>query len=124
MLNWLKAIFSKIDAFFASARGKQAIEDISTLVQIALPVVEEISALTGNAGAAATVVAVQAAYAKYGVPFSQTLAAGDKTAIGNALLNLATTVLQKNLPANKAGVATNLLNTAVSLAVTASKVSL
>jgi hypothetical protein len=123
-MNWIKSIFSKIEAYFASAQGKQAIEDINTLVQVALPIVEEISALTGNAGACATVAAVTAAYTKYGVPLEQTLVAGDQQQVGNALLNLATSVLQKNLPANKAGIATNLLNTAVSLAVTASKVSL
>jgi hypothetical protein len=123
-MTWIKAILGKLGAWFASPSGKQAVDDINTLVQIALPIVEEVSALTGNAGAAASVAAVQAAYTKYGVPLTQGLTAGDSLGIGNALMNLATAVLRKNLPANKAGVATNILNTAVSLAVTATKVAL
>ena len=124
MLGWVKSIFSNIEAFFASAKGKQAIEDINTMVQVALPIVQEIAALTGNAGASATAAAVTAAYVKYGVPLETTLVTGNKTQIGNALMNLATSVLAKNLPANKAGLATNLLNTAVQLAVTANAVAL
>ena len=85
---------------------------------------EEISSITGNAGSAATADAVEAAYTKYGVPLTEVLTTGNATQIGNALLNLATTVLQKNLSPNEAGVATNILNTAVSLAVTATKAGL
>ncbi len=111
-------------AFFASAKSKQTIATINTLVETAIPIVEEISSITGNAGAAATAEAVEAAYTKYGVPLTQVLTTGNATQIGNALLNLATTILQKNLPANQSGVATNILNTAVSLAVTATKAGL
>ena len=123
-MNFLKEIFSKIEAFFASAKGKQIIATINTLVEVAIPIVEEISSITGNAGSAATAEAVEAAYTKYGVPLTEVLTTGNATQIGNALLNLATTVLQKNLPANESGVATNILNTAVSLAVTATKAGL
>ena len=42
-------------------------------------------------------------------------------AAGNALLNLATGLLRDKLPADKATVATNILQTAVQLAVTAVK---
>jgi hypothetical protein len=123
-MNWLNEIFSKIEAFFASAKGKQTVATINTLVQTAIPIVGEISSITGNAGSAATAQAVEAAYVKFAIPLTQVLTTGNSTQIGNALLNLATTVLQKNLPANQAGVATNILNTAVSLAVTATKVGL
>ena len=45
----------------------------------------------------------------------------DPTSIGNALLNLATHLLRSKLPAEKAALPTNILNTAVQLAVTAMK---
>ena len=45
----------------------------------------------------------------------------DPTFIGNALLNLATELLRSKLPADKAALPTNILNTAVQLAVTALK---
>jgi hypothetical protein len=47
----------------------------------------------------------------------------DPTSLGNALLNLATQLLRSKLPADKADLAvpTNILNTAVQLAVTALK---
>jgi len=45
----------------------------------------------------------------------------DPTSIGNALLNLATQLLRSKLPANRADLPTNILNTAVQLAVTALK---
>jgi hypothetical protein len=41
--------------------------------------------------------------------------------IGNALLNLATPILRSKLPVEKAGLPTDILNTAVQLAVTALK---
>jgi hypothetical protein len=45
----------------------------------------------------------------------------EPTSIGNALLNLATQILRAKLPAEKATLPTNILNTAVQLAVTAMK---
>lgn len=60
------------------------------------------------------------AYRKYDVPMIQSYTE-NSTSIGNALLNLATQVLRSKLPADKAGFPTNVLNTAVQLAVTAMK---
>jgi len=60
------------------------------------------------------------AYKEYGVPIIQTYTQ-DPTSIGNAMFNLATQLLRAKLPTNKAGLAANLLNTAVQLAVTARK---
>jgi len=122
-VNWLKSLFSSIGRFFSSDKGKQTISIIEKLVQIAIPIVLAIAKATGNSGAAASISSVQNVYETYGVPLTQTLVDGDKAAIGNALQNLAVVVLQKQLPPDAASVATNVLNTAVSLAYTATKVS-
>ena len=122
-MNWLEDLFSKVTGFFSSTKGKETIATLNTLVGIALPIVQNVAALTGNAGGAATVASVQKAYTTYGVPLATTLESGNATSIGNSLMNLATVVLQKNLPADKSGVATSLLNSAVSLAVVASKIN-
>ena len=58
------------------------------------------------------------AFRKYGVPPVQTYTQ-DQILIGNALLNLALPVLRSKLAAEKAGLPTNILNTAVQLSVTA-----
>lgn len=120
-MNWLKNLFAKLGSFFASDKGKQMIETINTVTETALPVVAQIASLTGNKGAEADVAAVQAAYTNYGVPLAQTLVSGDKTQIGDALKNLAVTVVQKNLPPAQASTATSLIQTGVQLAVVASK---
>jgi hypothetical protein len=116
-MNFLKSIVQKVIAFFSSAKAKAALETAASLVPLAATIVSEINVVVPNK----TVTEVVAAYQKYGVPLTTTLASGDSTAIGNALLNLASILLQKNLPAGTAAVATNILNTAVQLAVTALK---
>lgn len=45
----------------------------------------------------------------------------DPTSIGNAVLNLGTQILRSKLPADKTTLPTNILNTAVQLAVTTIK---
>jgi hypothetical protein len=60
------------------------------------------------------------AYRSYGVPMIQNYTQY-ATSIGNALLNLATVLLRAKLPADKAALPTNILNTAVQLAVTVMK---
>ena len=119
MLNFLKKIISSIAAFFGSDKVKQALEAAASLVTIAAPIVQEIAALTPNR----TVQEIEAAYAKYAVPFSSTILSNGPDATGNALLNLATGLLRDKLPADKATLATNILQTAVQLAVTAIKAS-
>ena len=59
-------------------------------------------------------------FLRYGVPMIQSYTQ-DPTSLGNALLNLATQLLRSKLPADKADLPTNILNTAVQLAVTALK---
>jgi hypothetical protein len=60
------------------------------------------------------------AYRKDGVPMMKSYTQ-DPTLIGNVLLNLATQLLRSKLPADKAELPTNTLNTAVQLAVTTLK---
>src|SRR5262245_58036477 len=117
MFNFLKKIISSVVSFFASPKAKQALETAASLVSIAAPIVQEISAITPNR----TVQEIEAAYAKYAVPFSSTVLQSGPDAPGNALLNLATALLRANLPSAQASVATNILQTAVQLAVTAVK---
>jgi len=102
---------AKIESLFQSPKVKAAFEAVATAVTEAEPVVAAIGALTPNK----TVQEVVAAYAKYAVPVSATITA-DPTSIGNALLNLATTVVNKNL---KSPAALSIVNTAVQIAVTA-----
>jgi|SRR5581483_6192215 len=97
--------------FFSSGKAQAAVQEAGALVSLALPIVQEIDGLVPNK----TVEQITAAYQKYGVPFVDGMASNPS----GALLNLGTAVLQKNLPADKAGAATNILNTAVQLAVTA-----
>lgn len=123
-MNFFKSLFSRIGRFFSSPQGKQTIETINEVMDIAMPVVQNIALITGNAGAAATLAAVHAAYDKYGIPLEQSFISGNQQQVGNALQNLAVTVVQKNLPPDKADLATNIIVTAVNLAVTASKVAL
>jgi hypothetical protein len=82
-----------------------------------LPIVDELSGIDPKT---AKFKEVADAYRKYGVPLVQSYTQ-DPNLLGNALLNLATQVMRAKLPADKAGLPTNILNTAVQLAVTALK---
>jgi len=108
----------KIWAWLDSPKAQAALQEASQLALEAAPIVAEISQLAPNS----TFAEVAAAYQKYGVPFASTVTT-DPTQIGNYLLNLATTVLQKNLPKTQAAPAVSLLNTAVQMAVTSLKAS-
>jgi len=100
-----------------SPKARSAVEQAACLVSIALPIVDRLSSIDPKA---ARLKDVTDAYRKYGVPMIRSYTA-DPTSIGNALLNLATQLLRMNLPADKAELPTNILNTAVQLAVTATK---
>jgi hypothetical protein len=114
LVNELKKIWAWLD----SPKTQAALQQAAALALEAAPIVAEISLLVPNS----TFAEVAAVYQKYGVPFAATVTA-DPTQIGNYLLNLATIVLQKNLPKTQSSVAVSLLNTAVQLAVTALKAS-
>jgi hypothetical protein len=102
----------------ASPKARSAVEQAASLVAIALPIVDELSAIDPKT---AKLKEVTDAYRKYGIPIIQSYTQ-DPTSIGNALLNLATQILRAKLPADRAVLPTNILNTAVQLAVTAIKV--
>lgn len=108
--NALRKLFS----FFKSDAFQSVMHQAAELAVEAAPIVNEINALIPGK----TEAEIVAAYNHYGVPLAQT-ELSNPTLAGNALLNLATTVLQKNLPTDKATASVSLLNTAVQLAVTA-----
>ena len=107
----------KLWEIIASPRARRAVEQAAELVAIALPIVDQLSGIDPRT---ARLKEVADAYLKYGVPMIQGCTQ-DPASIGNALLNLATQLLRSKLPADKAALPTNILNTAIQLAVTAVK---
>lgn len=115
-MNAIKKFFASIVAFFKKPAVEQAFVTVASIIPIAQPIVAAIAAMTPNR----TINEIATAYAKYGVPLASTISSGaDSTTIENALFNLATQVVLKNLGGN--AVAINLVNTAVQVAVTALK---
>jgi hypothetical protein len=108
-------IVNSVVGFFTSGKAKAALQTAAELATIALPIVQQINTLAPNK----TVTEVLYAYNKYGVPVAN-VAMNDGD-VNTALLNLATSVLQKNLPAAKATASVSILQTAVQLAVLAAK---
>ncbi len=109
----------KLWEVISSPKARNAVEQAASLVSIALPIVDQLSSIDPKT---AKLKEVADAYRKYGVPMIQSYTQ-DPTSIGNALLNLATQILRAKLPAEKVALPTNILNTAVQLAVTALKAS-
>jgi len=112
-MKFLTSIIQKVAAFFASGKAQAALNQAVELVPKALPIVQAIAAATPNR----TIQEVEAAFQKYAVPFSAEWSSTQPANRGYLLLQLATSVLAQQVP----GVATNVLNTAVQLAVTGSK---
>ena len=112
-MSFLKSIVQKVVFFFSSGKAEAALNQAVALVPKALPIVTAIAAETPNR----TIQEIETAFQKYAVPFSSTWAATPVASRGYLLLQLATSVLSQEVP----GVATNILNTAVQLAVTGSK---
>lgn len=117
-MNIFEKAVQDIEKVFSSNAAKAALETAASLALQAAPIVSAIEALVPSTNR--TVQSVEAAYAKYAIPVA-TQIANDPTSIGNALLNLATQVMAKNLSASQTTISTNLLNTAVQMAVTALK---
>ncbi len=113
----ITAGLKKLWEIISSQKARNAVEQAAGLVNIALPIVDELSTIDPKT---ARLKDVADAYRKYGVPMIQSYMQ-DPISIGNALLNLATQILRTKLPAEKAAIPTNILNTAVQLAVTAWK---
>ena len=109
----LKVMVQKIVTFFRSGGAESALTRACELVPKALPIVEDLAAIVPDQ----SMQQIEAAFQKYGVPFSQQLLAAAPAQRGYLLLDLATQVLAKEFPST----ATNILNTAVQLAVTGAK---
>lgn len=105
-------LFKRVETFFTSGKAEKTAQEVAQLAQLAAPIVHDLALMTPNK----TVQEVDAAAQKYGVQIGQI--ASDPTAVGNALLNIATSVLQKN---HAPTAAVSLLNTAVQMAVLATK---
>lgn len=112
-MNFLKNALKKLVEFFTSGKAEKAFNAAVALVPKALPIVQTIAALTPNKADDE----IAAAFAKYAVPFNAAWLDAPRSQRGYLLLHLATEVLADEAP----GVATNVLNTAVQLAVTGAK---
>jgi hypothetical protein len=112
-MKFLNSVLRKIVTFFASGKAEAALNLAAELVPKALPIVEEIATLAPNR----TDQEIAALFQKFAVPCAAQYLATPVAQRGYVLLQLATEVLSKELP----GVATNVLNTAVQLAVTGSR---
>ena len=112
-MNFLKSIIQKIARFFTSGKAEAALTQAAEMVPKALPIVRALSALVPNR----TDKEIEAAFEKYAVPFSAQILSTPLAQRGYILLQLASQILAAQFP----GTATNILNTAVQLAVTGSK---
>jgi len=112
-MKFITSIIQKIAWFFSSGKAVAALTQAAELVPKALPIVQEIATLAPNR----TDQEILAAFQKFAVPGAAQCLATPVAQRGYVLLQLATAVLADEFP----GVATNILNTAVQLAVTGSK---
>ena len=109
----VKSIVQKIVAFFKSGKAEAVLMEAANLGPKALPIVEQIAAMVPNR----TDQEILAAYQKYAVPGAAAFLATPLAQRGYVLLHLATEVLANEFPST----ATNVLNTAVQIAVTGFK---
>ena len=113
-MKTIRNIIQKIASFFSSGKAEAALNQAAVLVPKAAPIVKEIAALTPNR----TDDEIVAAFERFGVGGAATYLSTPPARRGYVLLQLATEALASEFP----GVATNVLNTAVQLAVTGSLV--
>jgi hypothetical protein len=106
-----------VEGLFTSGKAQAAIAAAGAFVTQAIPIVEMLDALCPNKTGPEVVAAAQKILGT--ASNLQPILTEAQTNPSGALLALATVILQKNLPAQQANTATNLLNTAVQLAVTA-----
>ena len=112
----IQAGLKSLEKFFQPGKAQAAIQEAANLINEALPIVQEIDALVGGNK---TLERIETIYAKYGEPFLDSAKdISNPNALNNALMNLATSLLQKKLSTTKGPIATSLLNTAIQLAVT------
>jgi hypothetical protein len=113
----VEAALKAVENLFTSGKAQAAIAEAGSLVTIALPIVQELDTLCPNKTGPEVVAAIQELLSSES-NLQPILAEAESNPSG-ALLALATSLLEKNLPAAKAGTAVNILNTTVQLAVTA-----
>jgi len=109
-MNWIEHLFSDIVNFFKSPKVKAAFATVEQILPIALSVVQDLATTVPNK----TLVEINAAAQKYGQQVDAALVTANP---GLALLNLATSILAAKLP----GTATNIIQTAIQIAVTTIK---
>jgi len=114
-MSFLTSIVQTIASLFQSKASKAALTKAASLVTLATPIVQQIAVLTPNR----TNDEIATAYQTFGVALSQAALSTPVAQRSQVLLDLATEVLAAKCP----GVATNVLNTAVQLAVTAAQVA-
>jgi hypothetical protein len=112
-MNFISSFLQKIESIFKKPSVEAAFNTVAQVLVIAEPIVAEIAALVPGG----TLAEVLAAYVAYGVPVVTTIA-NNPTATGNAMLNLATTLVMKTV---KNPASTNIVQTAIQIAVTALK---
>ncbi len=114
-MNFAQTFLQKVVALFHKPAVEAAFNTVAQILVIAEPIVAAIAALTPGG----TLAEVLAAYAAYGIPVVETIA-DNPAATGNALLNLATTLVMKTV---KTPTSTSIVQTAIQIAVTALKAS-
>ena len=112
-MKFIDNVIQKIVKFFSSGKAEAALNEAATLVPKALPIVQEIAALAPNR----TDQEILAVFQKFLIPGAAQYLTTPVAQRGYVLLQLATQVLAKEVP----GVPTNILNTAIQLAVTGSQ---
>jgi len=110
-IKWLKT-------FFTSGKAEAALQQAAQLAVKAQPIVLAIEQAVPKTNR--TVNGVISAYTKFGVPFTSQLTT-DPAGLRHALLDLGTAILSQELGPEASAIATNVLETAVQLAVTAMK---
>ena len=111
MANWLSTLFKDVEGWFTSPAAEAVEAEIAKLLPFAMTIVGQINTLAPNR----TLAEINAIATTYALPAVAAIQA-DPAATGNTLLNLATSILQKN---HAPAAATSLLNTVVQLAVVA-----
>ena len=120
-MNWLESLIHKIGSFFISKKAKDALQLITQIMIIAEPIVTECLTLVPNTKAVGVLAQVFQAYDRFGVPLTATIQEGNADQVGQAMFQLACTVVEKNIPKSFGVVATNLIQSGVQLAISAVK---
>jgi hypothetical protein len=112
-MKFLKGLFSALGGFIKGGGAERAFGKVAEIVPRALPIVDAIAALTPTRADDE----ILAAFQHFGVPLLLRVEETPAEKRGLLLFDLATGVLGKRYP----GTATNLIQSAVQIAVTAHK---